>query len=65
MVSSDSSDEDEQMVVSPSHSNEFLIMHEKIRKSGVHNYLGEKITLNFKGMDFRCFEERLSNYHDL
>jgi len=41
------------------------MMHEKIRNSGLHNYLGEKLTLNFKGMDYRRFEERLTNYHDL
>jgi hypothetical protein len=43
--------------------NELIKIHEQIRKSGTHNYLGCKIPVQ-SGINIQFFREKLVDYHD-
>jgi len=64
MVSSDS-DEDDEIILPGQNMNDYFInLHTKIKQSGIHNLRGERISLEFEGLNYKRFREKLVGYDD-
>jgi hypothetical protein len=65
MVSSDSGEDDDIVKPGPNLNDYFVEVHTKIQQSGIHNFKGEKVSLDFKGLNCDRFREKLEGYDDV